>query len=608
MNKASVYLCFGRAIICIYLFLVFFMVLAETIVGKNTKDQPSNYEETTQILQYVVNNLKSNPLTEFYITQGNTTTPGKSQILYDWEVKSDWCWCKDSYPFLGACPPESNFTRDDNSSTCKQWPDMSIFIDIWKGSAITASFASSFNWSFPIKSNYTCESSFQNYQKYSGLCTMNNLSLISTIVVTNYSSYNYFDNVNWTWAGHFAGGGESTPPLNDEDEEDDEEDDEDSEEAADDNTSTDNSTTTTDNNTTSSTNTTENTTNTTTNTSTNTSNTTAAEVPSPRNTSLIAPDTQGYNIFYTTNTTESFDDEGEPLESQDQTGSPYLNIKVSRYGVPCLNPYKNPAPSSSSAYYPLTGNDSQGCGYWNNSDKLYEKIDMVQDWNLFLDNDLAKNKSWFDDLYNFEDSSIDEYAFIYAEKKLVVKDTDFCYSWTQNPEVTSDIGNIELLRSMRTIVLTTGFVVTSIGLLSFLIHRITYRCKEVTGGMYLFWLEYGLGTFYAVIALTIGILTRNMISTIDAANAHMYQVAQNACISNVPVINTVYSYLSTQVSGLYGYVNDLNDLNVDTAVVFLLLEAILLVFWLICFQCKEELQNEETLSDKHKGVELAESV
>ena len=162
---------------------------------------------------------------------------------------------------------------------------------------------------------------------------------------------------------------------------------------------------------------------------------------------------------------------------------------------------------------------------------------------------------------------------------------------------------------MRNIVIAMGFTVTTIGILSFLIYRITNRCKEITGGMYLFWLEYGLGTLNAVIALTIGILTRGMISTIDTANAYLYQVAENACITNVPVFNDVYTYLSSQIRAVYGYVADFNDFNMYAASVFLLLELILLILWLICFQCNEELANEDSLSDnpnkKHKGIELA---
>ena len=443
MNKATIYLCLGRAIIFIYLFLVFFIALAETIVSRNTKDEPSNYKETTQVLKYVVQNINSPPMTGISITQANTTIPGKSHILYDWEVKSDWCWCKDETPYLGACSSDSNFTLNDNSSTCKQWPNIYIPIDIWKGSSLTVSVAPSGKWSFPAKSNYTCFSSFEIYQKTSGLCTMNNNSIINIITAVNSSSSGdtYFNNVNWTLAGHFAGWGTSAPPIIEEDE--DEEDEETSSSSSEDNsTATENSTTTADNTTTATENSTTTADNTTSENSTESNNnTTTLDNSQPQRSNVdIPPDTIGYYLFYTTNTTEtpaSTDDEDDAGSTVgvETKGSPYINLKISRYGDPCLNPSQSPAPKYSSDYYPLTGNESQGCGYWNSSTVLYEKIDWIMDWNIFLNNDLAKNKTFFVDLEGFEESTIEEFSYFYAERKLIVNDTDFCYSWVRNPEI-----------------------------------------------------------------------------------------------------------------------------------------------------------------------------
>ena len=442
MNKATIYLCLGRTIIFIYLFLVFFIVLAETIVSRNTKSEPSNYEETTQVLKYLVQNINSPPLTGINITQANTTISGKSHILYNWEVKSDWCWCQDKSPYLGACPSDSNFTLNDSSSTCKQWPNIEIPLDIWKGSALTVSVAPSGKWSFPAKSNYTCFSSFEIYQKTSGLCAMNNNSIINIIraVNTSSSSNSYSNNENWTFAGHFAGWGSSAPPI-DEDEEEEEETSEDT------TTATENSTTTDDNTTT-----TTETSSTTTGTESDNSITTVDSSQPQKSSDNIPPDTMGYYLYYATNVTEipaSTDDEsGSTDEDVTNKASPYINLKISRYGNPCLNPSKSPAPKSSSDYYPLTGNESQGCGYWNSSNVLYEKIDWITDWNIFLNNDFAKNKTFFDDLRDFYETTIDETSYLYAERKLIVNDTDFCYSWVRNPEVSSDYSSVSLLMDM----------------------------------------------------------------------------------------------------------------------------------------------------------------
>lgn len=615
MNKATIYLCLGRAIIFIYLFLVFFIVLAETIVSRNTKAEPSNYEETAQVLNYVVHNIEAPPMTSINITHGNTTIPGKSHVLYEWVVDSDWCWCESGLPFLGPCPPDSNFTLNfssiNSSSTCHQWPKMDIPIDIWKGSAMTVNFAPSDKWSFPIKPNHTCSSSFETYQNNSGVCTLNNLSVIISITSSNEtgssSTNSYSGNENWTLAGNFAGWGISAPPIDEEDEEDEDEEEEETSSSSDEETSADN-TTASETSTTVDSTTSEN------NTSSDNSTTTdSSSLPQQSNVD-IPPETTGYSLFYSTNktasvSTEEDDDSAWTTKTTTKAGSPYINLKISRYGEPCLNPSKNPNYKYEYDYYPLQGNNFQGCGYWNTSSDLYEQIDWIMDWNIFLNNDFAKNKTFFDDLYHFDLSGIDEFSYLIAERKLIVNDTDFCYSWVRNPEVTSDYGSVSLLRDMRNIVIVMGFTVTTLAILSFLIYRITNRCKEVAGGLYLFWLEHGLGTLNAIIALTVGILSKGMISTIDTANAYLYQVAENACITNVPVFNTVYAYMSSQISATYGYVPDFNDFNMYAASAFLLLELILLLSWLICFQCKEELENEESLSDnpnkKQQGIELA---
>ena len=522
MSKADMYLYIGRAVIAIYLFIVFILVLAETIERSNiSATEPDNYDETSQVLKYVVQNIAASPISSIQLTNANATSAA-TDPFYTWSVTSDWCWCKDnnqlngsSYPYLGACSVEDLASRTKNCST--QAPT-SIVLDVFKGASIT--FATDSTWSFPQKQNNTCSSSFDSYQASAGLCTRS--TLLTQVRVVNSSNSSIPQSRYYTYIGSFASVGNSTPPFT--------------------NLTVD----------------------------TNLSNTT------------------GYDLYV----------------SQNLTGSPYSGLKVSRWGLPCLNPSKAAAPSTPDDYYPLTGNSSQGCGYWNTSEDLYQALEKIVDWNFFLNNDFAKNSSFFRDLYGFMNSTINENAFLYAERKLIVNDTDFCYKWVRDPDVKSNIEDIPNLNSMRSAETTVGFIVVAVAAVAFIAYLIATRSsKNVTKesvGIYVFWFEHGLGCMYAVVAVAIGSLTNNIISTIDADNSYLNDVADAACVTNVPVINNVYVYLADGISGLYDYVQSYNDWNVDVSIAFLVLEAILLVCWLIFFQCHKDLEDEEAVSDTRK--------
>ena len=432
MSKSEIYLYIGRAVIAIYLFVVFILVLAETIERSNIgSTEPSNYKETVQVMSYVKENLLASPIATLQVYNAATANSDE-ETLYEWEVSQDWCFCKDatsgeatSYPYLGACTSADTISRTSN---CTQWSSTSIELDVWKGA--TLSLALDPNWSFPVRSNYTCSSTFDVYQTTAGLCRRQSQQIITqikTVNVTDNVTQSVAESAMWSWAGDFAGTGNSTPPIL---------------------------------------------------TMLNTS---------AQNRTINS--TNGLNLYY----------------SYSLSGSPYLSVEVSRNGMPCLNPSNTPPPQDYHDWYPLTGNASTGCGYWNTSDDLYELIDIIVDWNFFLNNDMAQNDTFFEDLYGFVNSTINESSYLYAERKLIVNDTDFCYQWVQNPDAESNIEDIPNLNSMRSTLSTVGFIVIAIAVVAFIAYLIATRSSKTVSkesvGIYIFWFEHGLGCLYAVVAV-----------------------------------------------------------------------------------------------------------
>ena len=278
------------------------------------------------------------------------------------------------------------------------------------------------------------------------------------------------------------------------------------------------------------------------------------------------------------------------------TGSPYNSIRVSMNGVPCLNPSKSPASTNTTANYPIFP-AGEGCGYWNTSSDLYEVLDMDVEWNFFLNEDLSDNLTYFSSLYGFVNSTINENAVLYSERKLTVNDTDFCYSFVANPDAQSSISDIPNLNAIREALTIVGFIVSILGLLVFLAYLIATRASKsipkASVGIYVFWLEHGLGCLFAVVGLVLGVLTDDLTTTIDDNNAMLNDVSDNACFVNVPRINEVYTYLSEGIANLYGYIGDYNTATIVIAIIFLVLELILLLCWLFGFQCQENLSEED---------------
>lgn len=526
MGKADIYLIIGRSVITIYLIIVFIMVLAESVERSNiTSTEPSNYKETVQVMQYVVTNFQSTPLTNLGILDSNlsnTTNAREPSVLSQWSVSSDWCSClnkntfvADLYPHLGSC------TTSETSSTvenCTTHEEESISLTIWRGTTIAVTTGQGV--SFPTDTSNTCNSVFQTYQSSAGLCTRTNSPLMTSIMVTNWTTVETL--AGWTFAGEFASYGNSTPPI------------------------------------------------------TYTYNTTSNS-------------TNGSNVYF----------------SQSVEGSPYLNIKVQPYSIPCLDPTNSPSPSNEHSWYPLTGN-STGCGYWNTSEDLYEVLDRDNLWDFYLNNDLAENKSTFSEFYGFTNSTIEEIAVLYAEKKLIVNSTDFCLAFAQNPDVDSNIEDIPNLTALRESLCILGFVVSGLAFVVFLGYLIATRgfknVSKETVGIYVFWFQHGLGCLYSITCLILGDLTYALIDTIDSDNANLNDVADAACISNVPLLNDVYAYLADGISDLYSYIESYNEAGVIIAIIFLVLETILLVWWLIGFSCHENLEEEDAENKRLQGA------
>lgn len=518
MSKAEIYLYIGRAVIAIYLLIVFILVIAETVERNNIgTTEPTYYQETRQVMDYVTTNLAATPLQSLTVLNANTSV--SPSVLSTWSVDGDWCWCRDAqtnqstkYPYLGTCTDEDLRTP---SLTCTQMAATDVSLEIWKGASLSE--AEMATWSYPVSSNYTCESSFDEYQQTAGLCRRKGQAMMTQLKAVNATETT--QSTSWTLAGSFASQGNSSAPQ--------------------------------------------------------------VNVSNLTNTSIVN-ETLGLQLYW----------------SSSLTGSPFTGVKVNSYGLPCLNPYNSPAPSNATtASYPLTGSAPTGCGYWNSSDDLFQSIDVNNLWDYYLNNDWAENTTWFEDLYGFQNSTANENSYIFAERKLIVADSDFCYAWVRSPAPQSNIEDIPNLNSMREALDIVGFVVVAVAVVAFVAYIIATRSsKSVTKegvGVYIFWFEHGLGCLYAVVALVVGGLTNDITATIDSDNTYLNDIASAGCVTNVPVINNVYVYLADGISALYDYVEAYNDWNVYVSIVFLVLELILLVCWLIIFSCHENLEDEE---------------
>lgn len=523
MGKSDIFLIIGRALITIYLIIVFVMVLSETVERSNVdKTEPDNYQETLQVMDYVSQNFYATPIANFQVFDPEAlqnTTATNPSTLYEWSIDEDWCSCinseknvYDTFPHLGTCTQEE---LSSNTETCSTSSSTSVDIQVWRGSYIEIT--SSSGASYPLNSDNSCGSIYEVYDSSAGMCRKTTETLITAIKVVNET--NITSSEGWTFAGSFASWGNSTPP----------------------------------------------------------------------NTTNITEDTEGMDLYYSTT----------------QTGSPYINIKVSLNGIPCLNPYKTPSPINQSLVYPLGNNDTSGCGYWNTSGDLYETLDFNNEWDFFLDYDLANNVSFFRSLYGYEYATINDYAYLYAERKLIVQATDFCYSFVTNPDVETNIADIPNLSNIRTALCTLGFVLTIFAFVVFVIYmivtRVSKKVSKESVGIYVFWLFHGLGMLYAIIAIIIGDLTNDLISTIENDNSYLTNVASAACITNVQSINEVYSYLSENINELYSYIDSYNSSGIVIAIIFLVLEFILLLWWLIGFSCQENLEEDDDRERFQKG-------
>ena len=513
MGKADVYLIIGRTVIALYLIIIFIMVIAESVQRSNySTNEPANYKETVQVMNYVTQNFASTPLSRFEVLDTNASDIKSAEALYTWSVSDDWCSCtntlthqQDMYPHLGICS-----AQDSTTENCTSWQAYSNPITNWKGSYIKTYLAT--DASYPISTNHTCESSFATYNPLSNMCAETS-KIISDFEVVNETSPS--NTSTWTFVGSFASYGNSTPPIN-----------------------------------------------------------------------KTHNDSKGLDVYVT----------------YTKAGSPFINIKASLNGLPCLNPQVTPAPSDYHSAYPLTGNASAGCGYWNTSEDLYETIDKDNEWDFFLNDDLASGTSFYTGLFGFANSTINEYVYLYAERKLIVADTDFCYNFIQNSDAQTNINDVANLASIRRSLCVFGFIVSILGFLVFIIYLIATRATKTTTkervGIYIFWFEHGLGCLYACMAIMLGVLTDDLTQTIEDDNSYLTTIASNNCIYNVPKINDVYTYLSNGILNLYSYIDSYNTAGVIIAIIFLVLELIILIWWLIGFSCHENLDEEEIETKK----------
>lgn len=505
MAKADIFLMVGRAIITIYLIIIFIMVIAETVERNDAGSEPENYKDTIQVMQYITKNFQSTPIANFKINDANSTATSQS-TLYNFAIDSDWCYCYDkntnfssSIPYLGECSSESS-----TEEVCTTEEAFTVAIPYWRGSSLTIDYSD--GATYPSSSSNTCSSVFSTYDSAAGMCRKNTTTLVTQIKVVKESTASLSD--SWAIAGSFA-----VSNLT--------------------NTSTD----TTENN---------------------------------------------YDVYFSTS----------------EEGSPYLSIGVSLNGLPCLDPSRTPLPSDGNLSYPLlySGNET-GCGYWNTSEVLYETIGTDDEWEFFLNYDLATNTSTFRNLFGFDNATTNDTAYLYAERKLIVSATDFCYSYVESSDTQSSISDIPNLVAVREALCILGLVVTIIGFIVFIVYIIVTRClKKISRenvGIYVFWLLHGLGILYAVTALIVGSLTNDLTATIEDSNAYLTEVADAACITNVPALNDVYSYLASGIEDMYSYVDSYNTAGIVIAIIFLVLEIILLLWWLIGFSCHENLDEDD---------------
>lgn len=509
MAKADIFLMVGRAIIAIYLIIVFIMVLAESVERSGAGTEPENYAETVQVLQYITKNFQGTPIAKFKINDANSTATSQS-VLYSFAVDSDWCYCYDkntnissSIPYLGQCSSENS-----NQEVCTTEEATTVDITYWRGVSFSIDYSD--GAAYALDSSNTCSSIFSVYDSEAGMCRKNTSTLVTQIKVVNENTASLSD--DWAIAGTFA--------------------------------------------------------------SSNLTNSTTD--------SATEDEIGNYDVYFSTSV----------------EGSPYLSIGVSLNGLPCLDTSKTPLPSDGNLTYPLlySGNET-GCGYWNTSEVLYEALDKDDEWEFFLNYDLATNTSTFRNLYGFNNATTNDTAYLYAERKLIVSATDFCYSYARSPDTESSVEDIPNLIAVREALCILGLVVTIIGFVVFIIYIIVTRClKKVSRenvGIYVFWLLHGLGILFAVTALIVGSLTNDLTATIEESNAYLTDVADAACITNVPALNDVYSYLATEIDDLYSYVDSYNSAGIIIAIVFLVLEIILLLWWLIGFNCHENLEEED---------------